>query len=193
MSAPEPAGDGAEEVTHRGIRWRRVRSGRIGWYDEERSKWVMWRPGRDAPPRPPGWERPGGRGAMAGGPVSRSRPPWRSGFRLVPIALAVAAVLFALFQVLRPSGNPVKAETSASAKLLGKCLAQHGTAAGHPKYSVTPVPCGSAAASVKVVQVIPTGPGITQTCPAGTTGFQIPYVGVSYPHVECLRPVPGRR
>ena len=182
MSRSDPPED-AEEVTHRGIRWRRVR-GRVGWYDADQAKWVMWRPGRDAPPRPPGWDR-----RSTGGPVSRSRPRWLSGYRLVPLALAVGAVAFALFQVLGSSGNAVQSEATASAKLLGKCLAQDGTFEGHPRYSATPVPCDSPRASVKVVRVVATNPGSTQTCPAGTAGLQIGYSGVPHPHVECLQPL----
>ncbi len=171
----------AEQTVYKGIHWRRVR-GRVGWFDEERATWVFWRPGQDAPPRPPGWDRP----SQA---LSRSRPGWRSPYRIAPVVLVVAALVIALVQVLRPSGNAVKAEAAATAKLPGQCLSQHGNEGGHPRYSATPVSCADPTASVKVVAVLPTAPGNTQTCPAGTAGYQIPYNGVQYPHILCLQPL----
>jgi hypothetical protein len=104
---------------------------------------------------------------------------------------AVVVVLVAIWQVTRTSGGQESKESRATAALQGKCLAQHGTLDGHPRYSATPVPCDSPSASVKVAQVLPTTPG-SPVCPAGTTGFEIPYAGVQYPHVLCLQPLPPR-
>jgi hypothetical protein len=109
----------------------------------------------------------------------------------VPLALIVVVLIIALVQALRPAGNTVHKEAAAAAALLNKCLAQHGTAAGHPKYSSKPVPCSAPAAAVQVVRVIPTTPG-SSPCPANTTGVVLPNTGVQYPHILCVREVrPG--
>ncbi len=171
----------AEETTHRGVRWRREPGGPTSFYDDDGGRWIEWRPGVDAPPRPPGWQAPEGVWRVR-------RPRWLSPWRLVPLAIAVFIVVVAVLQVTRPSGSAAKKEATASAALLGKCLAQHGTAEGHPKYSTTPVPCSSPQAAVKVVEVVPTTPG-SPLCPSGTTPVEMTYLGVRYPHVECLRPV----
>jgi hypothetical protein len=102
--------------------------------------------------------------------------------------LIVIVLIIAVVQALRPTGNQVKKEAAASAALLNKCLAQHGTAEGHPKYSSKPVPCTSPTAAVEVVQVIPTNPGSPQ-CPQNTTGVILPYAQVQYPHILCVRDV----
>jgi hypothetical protein len=154
------------------------------FYDADGSRWVTWAPGVDAPPRPPGWDdRAGvGVGGMA------SRPGWRSRWRLVPVLLIVVVVIIAFVQVLRPSGNQVHKEAAATAALLGTCLAQHGTAEGHPKYAAKPVACTIPTASVRVVRVIPSTPG-SPLCPAATTGVELPYAGVRYPHILCVQAV----
>ena len=172
--------EGGEEVTHRGIRWRRAR-GRLAWWDEDGQRWVQWRPGRDAPPRPPDWDV-----RSSAGPGGR--PRWRSPYRLVPVILVVAAVVIALIQVFHPSTSAVKAEAAAAAKLNGQCLHSDGTFNGLPRYSATPVACDSAQATVKVVAVVATGPGEPGTCPAGSSGLQLGYAGVAHPHLICLRP-----
>jgi len=172
-----------EETLHRGIRWRRRgREGPIEFLDPNRDSWVMWSPGVDAPPRPEGWEPPTPAPARSRTP----RPGWRTPWRLVPLAVTVLVVVIAIVQVMRPSGNNVKKEAAATAALLGKCLAQHGTAEGHPKYSANPVPCASSSAVVKVVQIVASTPG-SPSCPDGTVGFETPYPGVQYPHILCLR------
>lgn len=174
----------AQEVTHRGVRWRRSAGGGIAWHDgsAENGRWLRWHPGADAPPPPPGW---GPAGARAGG---LQRPPWRSRWRVFPIVLVSVAVIIAVVQALRPVGNPVVAEAAASAKLAGKCLARNGSAGGHPKYSATPVACSAPPASVKVVAVLPSTPG-GPACPEGATAVELGYLGVRYPHIECTRPV----
>ena len=167
----------AEEVEHRGIRWRRAGPGSpTQFLDPNTSAWVDWAPGVDAPPRPPGWELGGGRPA---------RPGWRTPWRFVPLAVTVLVVVVAVIQVMNPSGNNVNKEASATAALLGKCLARTGTAEGHPKYSPHPVACTSAAAAARVVQVLPSRPGGPE-CPAGTVGYEFAYEGVQYPHILCL-------
>ena len=174
-----------EESGQRGIRWRRGAAAggavTVEFLDPNTSEWVPWRPGTDAPPRPPGWDpAPGG--------ARRARPGWRTPWRMVPLAVTALVVVVALIQVLHPSGSNVKKEQAATAALLGRCLAQHGTAEGHPKYSPTPVPCTSPTASVKVVAVVSSAPG-GAPCPGGSTGFELPYPGVQYLHILCVEPV----
>jgi len=106
----------------------------------------------------------------------------------VPLAVTVLVVVIAVIQVMHPSANNVKKEAAAASALLGKCLAQHGTAEGHPKYSPDPVACTSQSASVKVVHVVPSSPG-NPACPPGTTGFELPYPGVEYLHILCAKPL----
>lgn len=175
-ASPDPV----EETTHRGVQWRREAGGRVSFYDQSSRRWVQWRSGGDAPPLPPKWQ-------ILGVPTKVTRPGWRSPWRVVPAVLVVAAVLVAVFQAVLPSGNNVAKEARASAALLGKCLEKTGTTDGHPRYSTSTVPCASAKAAVKVTEVVPSNP--PTPCPAGTTGLEIPYAGVRYPHIECVSPV----
>ena len=170
--------NGPEETTYRGVRWRREQDGGISFLDPKGRRWVRWGPGVDAPPLPPRW-------SLLGVPTRVERPGWRSRWRIIPVALVVVAVIVAVVQATLPSGNNVKKEAAASAALLGRCLPQSGTADGHPKYSTKTVPCDSRSARVRVVQVVPSNPG-SPLCPTGTTGVEIPYPGVQYPHIECV-------
>ena len=172
-----------EETTHLGVRWRRDPDGKVSFYDQSGRRWVTWRAGGDAPPLPPRWQ-------LLGVPTKVTRPGWRSPWRVVPAVLVAVAVIVAIFQSTLPSGNNTAKEAKASAALLGQCLARNGTANGHPRYSTSTVPCTSPKAAVKVVAVLPSTPG-SPLCPSGTTGVEIPYAGVQYPHVECLAPVAG--
>jgi hypothetical protein len=168
------------ETTYRGIRWRRLSDREISFYDPEGERWVVWRPGVDAPPRPPGWE-----------PARAARPGRWTRWRVIPLVLVAAGVAIAIVQVLHPSGNQVAHEAKAAQAMLGKCLAQHGTVGGHPRYSATAVPCDSADAAVKVVRVIPSTPG-SPLCPPGTVGVELLVNGVKYPHIECIQTIrPG--
>jgi hypothetical protein len=176
--------DQAEETTFKGVPWRRRTDGSVYFHDQSTGRWVKWGPRVDAPPLPPRW-------GMLGVATKVTRPGWRSPWRLVPIVVIVFAIVYAVVQVERPSTDQSAAETRASAALLGKCLAQDGTAEGHPKYSTTTVPCTDPKAAVKVVAVVPSTPG-SPPCPAGTTGMEIPFMGVAYPHVECIQPLPTR-
>jgi hypothetical protein len=106
----------------------------------------------------------------------------------VPLALIVVVLIIAVLQATRSSKNQVPKEAAATAALLNRCLAQHGTAEGHPKYSSEPVECSSPTAAVRVVQVIPSTPG-SPLCPSGTTGVVLPFAGVKYPHILCVQPV----
>lgn len=192
----------ARTTIYRGIRWRRDPGGKRSWYNEELERWQTWHPDADAPPLPPGWGLGSAEEAKdpaSGGSVSKpvlglriSRPRWRSPYRIVPIVLAVFVIAVALFQSLGNSrAGLIRAEKHAAEALLGQCLAQNGTSGGRPAYSTSTVSCGSSAAAVKVVKVIPGTPG-SPNCPSGTTAMQIPYRGVRYPHVECVKPVrPG--
>ena len=173
--------DEGTRVVHRGVHWNRDLNGVISFYNTDSKDWVRWERGSDAPPLPPGWSSAGGSGRVA-------RPKWTSPWRIIPMIGAVIVVIVAVWQVTRPSGSQTSKEASATASLLGKCMAQHGSLDGHPRYSTKPVPCDSPDAAVMVVQVLPTTPG-SPLCPAGTTGFELPYAGVSHPHVLCLKPV----
>ena len=51
-----------------------------------------------------------------------------------------------------------------------------------------PVPCTSAKAAVKVIKV-EASTDATATCPAGTTGVELFYPGVTHLHIECVAPV----
>jgi hypothetical protein len=66
-----------EEVTYRGIRWRRSVAGTVSWLNDGLGQWVSWYPGADAPPLPPGWEERAGRAAAPAGPGTRPLPPGR--------------------------------------------------------------------------------------------------------------------
>jgi hypothetical protein len=165
------------ETTYRGIRWRHDADGGISFFDPDGGRWIQWHPGADAPPRPPGWTS-----------ERVARPRRWSRWRVIPLLLVVAAVVLAVVQVLRPSGDQVAKEAKAAEAMLGKCLAQHGTNDGHPKYSSAPVPCDSADAAVRVVKVIPSTPG-SPLCPAGTSAVELIFNGVQYPHIECVKAV----
>ena len=183
---PGQSAQDVEEVTHRGVRWQRDGAGRVRFYNSDSERWVAWRPGIDAPPLPPAWgERDRRR------PAGVERPSWRSRWRLVPLVLIALVIVIAVVQGLRPSGNQLHKEATETAALLGKCLAQNGTAGGHAKYSAKGVPCNSPTASVRVVRVIPSTPG-SPICPGGTTGVEVPYPGVSYPHILCIQPLASR-
>ncbi|MBV9662196.1 MAG: hypothetical protein JO337_13665, partial [Acidimicrobiales bacterium] len=56
------------------------------------------------------------------------------------------------------------------------------------RYSTNTVPCSSPQAAVKVTDVLPTTPG-SPSCPAGTTGMELGYAGVTHPHVLCVQPL----
>ncbi len=175
-----------ESVRHRDVRWHRAPTGVIRWWNEDLNQWVRWRPGSDAPPRPPGW----GPTTGGGGPATNraARASWRSPYRWAPVALIAFVLVLALVQATKGSGGQDAAEAKAAAKLEGQCLKQNGIAAGHPRYSATAVACGAPGASVRVVRVLPGTPG-ARGCPSGETGLALPYPGVRYPHVECVVPV----
>jgi hypothetical protein len=186
-----------QETTYRGIRWQQDEDGQLRFYDPDGGRWITWAPGVDAPPLPPGWggsaragrgrrtARAGGGAAQAGGV---ERPSWRSRWRLIPVVVIVAVLVIAVVQGLRPSASQAHKEAKATAALLGKCLPQNGTSGGRPQYSAAPVPCDSATAAVRVVQVVPSTPG-SPVCPADTVGVELPYPGVRYPHVLCIERV----
>jgi hypothetical protein len=177
-----------QETTHRGIRWQKDDDGGLRFFDADGERWVTWAPGVDAPPLPPGWAAPGGAApgrAAPGRAGGVERPSWRSRWRLIPVVFIVAVLAIAIFQGLRPSASQAHKEAKATAALLNKCLPQKGTVDGRPQYSATPVPCDSATAAVRVVSVVPSGPG-GAVCPADTVGVEVPYPGVRYPHVLCI-------
>lgn len=169
-----------EEVIHCGVHWRRKPNGDVAFYDQDGNRWVKWAPGVDSPPVPPGWVG-----------VRPRRPPFMTRWRLIPLALTIAAVVIAVVQAESRGSPSVRVlagrEAAASAALLGRCLAQDGAAGGQPRYSASPVACDSKSASVKVVKVVGSTPG-SPSCPAGTASVELPYPGVRYPHVECVAP-----
>ncbi len=172
----------ADEVIHRGIGWRRDAAGRISWHDEDAGRWVSWRPGDDAPPRPSGWE---GEAPLSSG----RRPKWGTPYRVVPVVLVAFAVVVGVTQALRSgSTSQVSDEAKAAEKLLDQCLVQNGTVGGLPAYRPKAVSCGAPGATLKVIQVLPGTPG-GPSCPAGTTAVQLAYPGVRYPHIECTQPL----
>lgn len=76
---------GSEELEHRGVRWQRAGPALLYWYNEGYGRWVLWSPGQDAPPVPPGWA-PGqptptkdGEGSAAGGRAAARRVPNEGG------------------------------------------------------------------------------------------------------------------
>jgi hypothetical protein len=169
-----------ETTVHRGIKWRRDEGGKVSFYDADGQRWVAWSAKGDNPPLPPGW-------SLLGVPTRITRPAWRTRWRLVPIVLILVAVVIAIAQAIHPSGNAAAREASAAQALLGKCLAQKGTAGGRPVYSSRAVPCDAGGAAVRVVQVLSTGPQEIPTCPDGTVGFSLAYTGVRYPHLLCTQ------
>jgi hypothetical protein len=176
-------------TTHRGVRWERNTYGRLRWHDDDADRWVLWKAGQDAPPRPPDWVD--GRGEPLGSPLrdKRARAGWRSPYRLVPIGLVILVLVIGVVQATRTkSPSAASLETSSTAKLLGRCLVTDGTADGQARYEAGSVPCSSVRASVKVVKVLPGTPG-SPPCPAGTTTVRIAYPGVASPHRECVQPV----
>ena len=178
--------EGTSQVVHRGVPWYRDASGQISFYNADGGEWVKWAPGVDAPPVPPAWAKAGW--AEAGVAMRPPRPRWTSPWRLIPTIGAVLLVGLAVVLVTRPSAHQEQKETRITAALVGQCLAQHGSLDGHPRYSTQPVPCDGPEAAVKVVKVVPSSPG-SPLCPDATTGFEIPYAGVQYPHVLCLQSV----
>ena len=130
--------------------------------------------GSRRPALPPGWAQSVSTGGV-------ERPAWRSRWRLIPVVLIVAVLLIAVVQGLRPSGSQAHKEAHATAALLHKCLAQDGTANGHPKYSATPVACDSSTAAVRVVEVVPSIPG-SPVCPAVPPGWSSVSRGALSPH-----------
>ena len=191
MSAP---GAATSEAVHRGVRWRRSRSGRTLWFNEGLSRWVLWEPGSDAPPLPPGWEpdepvvdEP----VRAAGPrpmdAMSTRAPMRSPYRLVPLVIAVIIVALALWQATRPPGHATKADIAAAEALKGQCLVKQGGKPSFPLLSPTPVSCSAAKAYAKVVAVIV--PGHPGSCPRGSAVVQVLQTGVVGEPSECLLPV----
>lgn len=194
LAAPGgPARGGQAATIYRGVRWERNPSGRFRWHDDDGDRWILWKPGQDAPPRPPGWG--GGGGEDMGTPLrdKRARAGWRSPYRLVPVGLVILVVIIGAVQANRDKGpNPAAAETAAANELLGRCLVVNGTTDGQPRYEAQSVACSSPRASVRVVQVLPGTPG-APACPAATMTVRLAYPGVSDPHRECVLKVTHHR
>ena len=171
---------GVDETTFRGVRWQRSGT-TLRWHDDDRGDWVRYRPGRDAPPRPPGWEPR--RGLLPAG-ATIDRPGWRTPYRIVPIVVLLGVLVAGAAQALIGSGGQAHAEAKAAAALVGKCLSSSAFADGRPVYSPTPVACSAPGAVVKVTSVLPGTPG-SPTCPPSTTSVVLAYPGVRYPHQLC--------
>ncbi|MBO0748077.1 MAG: hypothetical protein J2O47_06995, partial [Acidimicrobiaceae bacterium] len=144
---PRPAADpsGGEKVartTYRGVRWERNAAGRLRWHNDDDDRWVLWRPGQDAPPLPPGWAR---EAEPLGTPLRdrRARKGWRSPYRLAPVVLILVVTIIAIIQASQgnaPGPNPAAVEKAAAEKLLDKCLVAHG-AGGQQRFEAQPVAC----------------------------------------------------
>jgi hypothetical protein len=185
-AAPATGPAPGASTTHKGYRWQRHPSGVLRWWDGDQKRWMIYRPGADAPPRPPGWEAARGQGGPA---TDRSqRAPWRSPYRIVPLVFLAAIIIVGLFALRTTPADQARAETQATAKLLHACLHQNGTSGGHPEYASKPVACSSPQASVQVVKVLPGTPG-SPHCPAADASLSVPYPGVKYPHVLCTQAV----
>jgi hypothetical protein len=185
-AGPEPVGGGKATTTFRGVRWERNTAGRLRWRDDDQHRWVLWRPGQDAPPRPPGWvvDEP------IGTPLrdKRARAGWRSPYRLVPIGLVVLVLVVGIVQATSHKTSAGTEADQAATKLLDHCLATDGTANGQPIYEAGSVPCSSSHASVKVVAVLPRA-ATSSTCPKATSSVRLAFPGVSSPPVLCVTPV----
>ena len=191
--APDPpagekggASGGKAATTYRGVRWERNTAGRLRWYNDDANRWILWRPGQDAPPRPPQWaSEPEPLGPLLN---RRARKGWRSPYRLVPVALIVAVTIIAIIQASggsAPGPSSAASEKAAAESLLDKCLVAHGTG-DQLRIQSQPVPCSSPHASVRVVKVLPGTPG-SPSCPAGTSTLRLAYPGVAHPHQLCLQ------
>jgi hypothetical protein len=150
------------------------------WWNEESAAWVPYRPGSDAPPRPPGWQ------TSPEKPPPLTRPGWKTPYRIVPIVLAVVIIVAALVQALR-SSTPSADEARQAQALLGKCLARGPADHGVATYRDKPVACTSPQAAVKVVKVVVSRRG-PPPCPSGSTALAL-VAGVAHPHLECVVPV----
>ena len=177
---PSAARPSADDVVHRGIRWQRAASGAMRWWDDAGERWVRFRPGADAPPRPPGWDR-----SRRSAGLSLERPPWRSPYRIIPLVLVALVIIIGVVQAVRGSGGQAAAEAKAAKALVGKCLVQDGSVGEEPRYGAKGVSCSAVGALVKVVKVLPGTPG-APACPQGTTSVQLAYTGVRYPHQLCV-------
>lgn len=177
---PSEGGSSETELTiHRGIRWRRDPDGTIGWYNDGAGGWLRWRPGADAPPPPPGWEK-----AVGAPPPRLRRASWRSPYRLVPVALAVAVVVAGVLQAAGGGGASVRSARAKAEASLGRCLLRNAGSHGpSPSYSATPVGCSTPGAALRVVRVIPAGPH-TPSCAAGQVTVALSYGGIT-PALEC--------
>jgi hypothetical protein len=186
--AGEKGGGGQKAATtYRGVRWERNSAGRLRWHNDDGDRWVLWRPGQDAPPRPPQWvSDPEPLGPLLN---RRARKGWRSPYRLLPVVLIVAVTIIAIIQASggsAPGSSSVASEKAAAEKLLDKCLVAQGTSGGQLRIESQPVPCSSPQASVRVVQVLPGTPG-SPSCPAGTSTVRLAYPGVAHPHQLCVK------
>jgi hypothetical protein len=110
-----------------------------------------------------------------------------SPYRLVPLAVAVLVVGFALWQATRPPAHATQADIAAAQALKGQCLHRQGGTEPAPVYSPMPVSCQSAGASVKVVAVLV--PGKPGSCPVGSAVVQVSQVGVVGEPSECILPL----
>jgi hypothetical protein len=182
---------GTEEVTYRGIRWRRSPGGKTLWFNEGLRRWVVWSPGSDAPPLPEAWRDDpiGTGGPEAREPVGylpeamRSRPKMTSPWRVAPIAMTLFVVAIAVYQATRPA-HASRRDVSAAESLAGKCLARTGGTARSPTFSTVPVSCSSPSAAAKVLAVHLPNKGAT--CPAGTDFTMVLQPGLEGEPFECL-------
>jgi hypothetical protein len=184
VSDTRPGGPGGQRATYRGVRWRRDEQGTPAWFNDGLGRWVRWRPGADAPPLPPRWAT----GDLPAPPDRPVRARWRSPYRIVPVVFTLVVVGIGVYQATKSTPDPVRSEARAAEALLGRCLAQNGTAGGRPRYAPSPVSCRAPYAAVKVFSVLAGTPG-GPPCPPATASVQLGTPGVRYPHIECVTAV----
>jgi len=174
----------------------------MSWFNDGLRRWVVWAPGSDAPPLPPGWvagpgtPRPPGpdarpQPAPATPPVDAMsrRPSMRSPYRLVPLLITVFIIAIAVWQATRPPARATNGDIAAAEALKGECLARTGGTTAAPDYSPVPVSCAAGNASVKVVAVVVLGSGRPVSCPQGSIVVQVLEPNVKGEPSECVLPL----
>ena len=136
-------------------------SGRVLWFNEGLSRWVLWEAGSDAPPLP----RAGSRteavaappaGAPPGNAMS-TRGSMRSPYRIVPLVIAVIVVVLALWEATRPPATPPRPTSPPPRPSRASAFSRKATSPSFPVLSPTPVSCSAPKAYVKVVAVLVPG------------------------------------
>ena len=175
-----------EETTHRGIKWQKAASGRMRWWDDDDDRWVMYKPGKDAPPRPLGWEAE----ARKQQPAPLTRPKWSSPYRLVPLLIFLGILVYGSWQAFHPS---TKGGAQKAAALEGKCLSQAGgSSKSGIAYNDKPVACTAPGAAVKVTFVLGPAAGKGSAAPPGCpapSSLVVLLAHTATPYYGCVAPL----